>query len=165
MEGIPSLGTCGGFQHAFLEYFRNVIGTADAAHAELNPEAERPVISKLSCSLVEVTGTIRLTPGSLSQRRYGTDNVEEGYHCNYGLNPDFAQLLRDRDDLLIEGRDDAGDIRIIRLRQHPFFLATLFQPERSSLKGLVHLLIRAFVAAGLANTGSAPASVPTTTTA
>jgi CTP synthase (UTP-ammonia lyase) len=165
MEGIPFLGTCGGFQHALLEYVRNVIGTADAAHAELNPEATRPVISKLSCSLVEVTGTIRLTPGTLSQRLYGTDNVVEGYHCNYGLNPEFAQLLRDRDDLLIEGADDAGGISIIRLRKHPFFLATLFQPERSSLKGFVHPLIRAFVAAGAASTGSDPASTSTTATA
>jgi hypothetical protein len=38
------------------------------AHAELNPEAEHPLISKLSCSLVEVTGTIRLTPGSLAAK-------------------------------------------------------------------------------------------------
>jgi len=146
-EGIPFLGTCAGFQHALLEYFRNAIGTKDAAHAELNPQAEHPVISRLSCSLVEVTGAIRLTPGSLSQRLYGTDNVVEGYHCNFGFNPEFAQLLSDRDDVLIEGRDESGDIRIIRLRQHPFFLATLFQPERSSLKGLVHPLIREFVAA------------------
>ncbi|HXM44594.1 MAG TPA: CTP synthase [Bryobacteraceae bacterium] len=146
-EGIPFLGTCGGFQHAVIEYFRNVIGTADAAHAELNPEAEHPLISKLSCSLVEVSGTIRLTPGSLAQRLYGTDRVEEGYRCSYGLNPDFAQSVRDRDDLRIEGTDEAGDIRIVRLPRHPFFLATLFQPERSSIKGRVHPLIREFVSA------------------
>ena len=144
-RGIPFLGTCGGFQHAMIEYFRNAIGAADVAHAELNPEAERPLISKLSCPLVEVTGTIRLTPGSLARRLYGTDRVAEGYHCSYGLNPDFAQSVRDRDDLLVEGTDDAGDIRIVRLRQHPFFVATLFQPERSSMKGLVHPLIREFV--------------------
>lgn len=144
---IPFLGTCGGFQHAMIEYFRNVIGATDAAHAELNPEAEQPLISKLSCSLVEVTGTIRLIPGSLAHRLYGTDCVEEGYRCSYGLNPAFAPSIRDQDDFRIEGTDDAGDIRIVRLLDHPFFLATLFQPERSSLKGLVHPLIRAFVCA------------------
>lgn len=143
--GIPFLGTCGGFQHAMIEYFRNVIGATDAAHAELNPEAEHPLISKLSCSLVEVTGTIRLIPGSLAQKLYGTDRVEEGYRCSYGLNPDFAPSIHDRDDIRVEGTDDAGAIRIIRLRRHPFFMATLFQPERSSLKGMVHPLIREFV--------------------
>jgi CTP synthase (UTP-ammonia lyase) len=146
-EGIPFLGTCGGFQHAMIEYFRNVIGAADVAHAELNPEAARPVISRLSCSLVEVTGTIHLTPGSLAHRLYGSDCVEEGYRCSYGLNPEFAPSIRDRCDLQVEGTDDAGDIRIIRLRHHPFFLATLFQPERSSMRGLVHPLVREFVCA------------------
>ena len=147
IEGIPFLGTCGGFQHALIEYFRNAIGVTDVAHAELDPEAVRPLISRLSCSLVEVIGTIRVTPGSLTQEVYGTDRVKEGYHCNYGLNPEFARLLQGRSDLRIEGTDDAGEIRIIRLLHHPFFLATLFQPERSSMKGLVHPLIREFVSA------------------
>jgi CTP synthase (UTP-ammonia lyase) len=146
-EGIPFLGTCGGFQHAVIEYFRNVIGSADVTHAELNSEAKHPVISKLSCSLVEVTGTIRLVPGSWTQRVYGTDRVEEGYRCSYGINPDFAASMHARDDLRVEGTDDAGDIRIIRLLNHPFFLATLFQPERSSMKGRVHPLIRECVSA------------------
>lgn len=144
-EGVPFLGTCAGFQHALIEYFRNVIGVTNAAHAEVNPEAERPLISKLSCSLVEVTATVRLIPGSLTAGLYGIDRVEEGYRCNYGLNPEFAPLLHDRDDIRIEGTDDAGEIRIIRLQHHPFFLATLFQPQRSSLKGLIHPLIREFV--------------------
>lgn len=125
IEGIPFLGTCGGFQHALIEYFRNVLGATDVAHAELDPHAEHPLISRLSCSLVEVTGTIRLAPGSLARELYGADSVEEGYRCNYGLNPEFASSLRDRDDLRIEGTDQAGDIRIIRLPRHPFFLATL----------------------------------------
>ena len=144
---IPFLGTCGGFQHAIIEYFRNVIGLADASHAELDPETDRSVISRLSCSLVEVTGTIRLVPGSWAQRLYGADCAEEGYHCSYGLNPEFARAIEDRNDLLVEGTDNAGDIRIVRLRHHPFFMATLFQPERSSMKGLVHPLIREFVCA------------------
>jgi CTP synthase (UTP-ammonia lyase) len=147
IEGIPFLGTCAGFQHALMEYFRNVIGWKDAQHAELNPEAEDPVISRLSCSMVEVSGPIGLTPGSLAERLYGTDRVEEGYHCNYGLNPACARLLQHREDFRIEGTDDAGDVRIFRLTGHPFFLATLFQPERSSLKGRVHPLIREFVSA------------------
>jgi CTP synthase (UTP-ammonia lyase) len=83
----------------------------------------------------------------LSEKLYGTDRAEETYRCNYGLNPEFRQLLQNRTDLHIEGTDDAGEIRIIRLARHPFFLATLFQPERSALKGRVHPLIREFVSA------------------
>src|SRR5262245_29707026 len=40
----PFLGTCGGFQHAIVEYARSVLGWADAEHAETAPEAARPVI-------------------------------------------------------------------------------------------------------------------------
>ncbi len=144
-EGIPFLGTCAGFQHALIEYFRNVIRTSNTAHAESNPEVERPLISRLSCSLLDVNATVRLISGSLSQRLYGTDHVEEGYRCNYGLNPEFASLLQDRTDIRIEGTDDTGEVRIIRLQNHPFFMGTLFQPQRSALKGLVHPLIREFV--------------------
>lgn len=148
-KGIPFLGTCAGFQHALMEYFRNVIGVKDASSEELNPESEHLVISRLSCSLVEVSGRICLAPGSLASRLYGRDQVEEGYRCNYGFNSAYALYLENRTDLQIEGRDleDGGGVRIFRLQEHPFFLATLFQPERSSLKGLVHPLIRAFVSA------------------
>lgn len=42
---IPFLGTCGGFQHAVIGYARNVLGWADAHHAETAPGAARAVIS------------------------------------------------------------------------------------------------------------------------
>jgi CTP synthase (UTP-ammonia lyase) len=105
MEGVPFLGTCAGFQHALIEYFRNVIRIPNVAHGELDPGAEHPLISRLPCSLVEAIGTIHLMPGSLSQTVYGADRVEEGYRCNYGLNPEFARLLGERKDLRIDGRN------------------------------------------------------------
>lgn len=51
-NSIPFLGTCGGFQHAILEYARNVLGWSDAAHAETDTTG-RMVIAPLTCSLVE----------------------------------------------------------------------------------------------------------------
>ena len=35
----PFLGTCGGFQHAVLEFSRNVLGWADAEHGETSPDS------------------------------------------------------------------------------------------------------------------------------
>jgi CTP synthase (UTP-ammonia lyase) len=149
-ESIPFLGTCAGFQYALIEYFKNVIGRTDVTHAEVNPDAAHPLISRLSCSLVDVYAPIRLVPGTLTERLYGTDRVTEGYRCNYGFNPDFAELFQHRTDILTEGTDDNGGVRIIRLKNHPFFLLTLFQPQRSSLKGLVHPLIREFLSVSVA---------------
>jgi CTP synthase (UTP-ammonia lyase) len=90
-QGLPFLGTCGGFQHAVLEFARHVLGWADAEHGETAPDSRRAVIAPLQCSLVEV--------------------------------------------------------RAIELDGHPFFVATLFQPERVALQGGVPPLALAFVRA------------------
>jgi CTP synthase (UTP-ammonia lyase) len=78
-QAIPFLGTCGGFQHTVIEYARNVLGWADAEHAETAPEASRAVISELQCSLVEVTDTIRLYSGTKLEAAYGACEITEGY--------------------------------------------------------------------------------------
>jgi len=131
----PFLGTCGGFQHAVLEYARNVLGWKDAEHGELAPQSTRAVIAPLSCALVEATDTVRLAPYTRIAEAYGTLDVQEGYRCRYGVNPAFLDALLNGD-LIPSGHDSAGDLRAVELLDHPFFVATLFQPERVALKGI-----------------------------
>nr|WP_314564533.1 CTP synthase [uncultured Pseudomonas sp.] len=131
----PFLGTCGGFQHAVLEYARNVLGWKDAEHGELAPHAKRAVITQLNCTLVEATDTVRLVPYTRIAEAYGTLDGQEGYRCRYGVNPEFLDALLEGD-LIPSGHDSAGDLRAVELLDHPFFVATLFQPERSALKGI-----------------------------
>ena len=45
------------------------------------------------------------------------------------------------------GWDVAGEVRAFELGGHPFFMGTLFQPERSALAGQAHPLIQAYLAA------------------
>jgi CTP synthase (UTP-ammonia lyase) len=45
--------------------------------------------------------------------------------------------------------DDAGDVRVVELEGHPFFVATLFQPERSALNEVVHPVVAAYLQAAL----------------
>jgi CTP synthase (UTP-ammonia lyase) len=142
----PFLGTCGGFQHALIEYARNVLGRREADHAETSPDAAMPLIARLSCSLVELRGKVGLAEGSALRTIYGTDQAEEGYHCNYGLNPEYEPIFRG-EALKPAARDEAGEVRAVELSGHPFFIATLFQPERAALRGIEHPLITAFVAA------------------
>src|ERR1700733_9343232 len=52
MNNIPTLGTCGGFQHMAIAFARNVLGVTDAEHAEYDPYASKLVVTPLSCSLV-----------------------------------------------------------------------------------------------------------------
>jgi CTP synthase (UTP-ammonia lyase) len=132
----PFLGTCGGFQHAVLEYARNVLGWADAEHGELAPDAPRAVLTPLSCALVEATDNIHLRQGSRIAKAYGTLDIHEGYRCRYGVNPDFESALL-AGALHATGHDATGDLRALELDDHPFFVATLFQPERAALKGII----------------------------
>jgi len=145
-SGRPFLGTCGGFQHAVIEYARHVLGFHEADHAESNPETALPLISRLPCSLVRAKGAIRLTPNSQIARIYGRTEIAEDYHCNFGLNPRYESMLNDGK-LNITGRDENGEARAVELAGHPFFIATLFQPEQSAFTGVEHPLVRSFVRA------------------
>lgn len=142
----PFLGTCGGFQHAVLEYARNALGWDDAEHGETSPDAARALLTPLTCSLVEAVDSIHLVEGSLIAKAYEKSEIEEGYHCRYGVNPQFERALLDGQ-LNAAGHDSNGDLRAVELQGHPFFVATLFQPERAALKGTLPPLVRAFIEA------------------
>ncbi len=142
----PFLGTCGGFQHAIVEYARTVLGWADAEHGETSPEASRPVISPLACALVEMTDTVHFRAGSRIAEAYGCAEAVEGYRCRYGLNPSFKAVLVSGP-LRVSAEDAAGEVRAVELDDHPFFVATLFQPERAALANRLPPLVRAFVQA------------------
>lgn len=145
----PFLGTCGGFQHAIVEYARSVLGWTDADHGETAPEATRAVIAPLACALVEATDTVRFRAGSLIAAAYGGAEASEGYRCSYGLNPVFRASLV-AGPLRVSAEDATGDVRAVELDDHPFFVATLFQPERAALEGRLPPLVRAFVEAAAA---------------
>ncbi|MFJ9691846.1 hypothetical protein [Kitasatospora sp. NPDC101183] len=149
-RGIPFLGTCAGFQHALLEYARNVCGLADAAHGELDPDGDEQVIAALACSLVGHEGAVDIAPDSLAARAFGATRSQERYHCAYGLNSAYLERLTARG-LRVTGTDEAGEVRIVELPEHPFFLATLFQPELSGDGTRAHTAIRALAAAAVAH--------------
>jgi len=145
-NGTPFLGTCGGFQHALIEYARNVAGLDDADHAESNPDATTLVVTPLACSLVGESGRVTLDRGTRAADWYGALEGTEEYVCSYGLNPEHRDLF-EQGPMRIVGRDDDGDPRIVELADHPFFVATLFQPELLSEGEGVHPLVVAFVGA------------------
>ena len=45
----------------------------------------------------------------------------------------------------VAGVDGAGEVRIVELDDHPFYIATLFQPELAVFTGVAHPLIKAFL--------------------
>lgn len=147
-QGIPFLGSCGGFQYAVIEYARNVLGWQDASHAETDRQG-RMVIAPLSCSLVEQRGEVTFVAGSRIATAYGALSSDEGYHCNFGVNPAFNKALAGHN-LHISSWDRAGEMRGIELNDHPFFVATLFQSERAALQDKDSPLVIAWMQAALA---------------
>jgi len=145
-NGAPFIGTCGGYQHAVIEFARNVLGFAEADHEESNPYASVLFVSKLVCSVFDKTLLIKLKPGSAARKYIGRDQISEHYYCNFGLNPEFRNQIEDGG-MVISGEDPDGEARVLELPDHPFFIATLFLPQDSSTKEQPHPLIAAFLKA------------------
>jgi CTP synthase (UTP-ammonia lyase) len=141
---IPFLGTCGGYQHALLEFAHNVLNYKEADHAETNPDTTMPLIAPLSCALVETADSVTLKAGSRLVEIYKDSEVTEMYRCRYGLNPQYVSLF-ENSGLVISAVDTNNEPRAMELTNHPFFIGVGFQPERSSLQGIIHPLITAFV--------------------
>jgi CTP synthase (UTP-ammonia lyase) len=143
--GVPSLGTCGGFQHMVVEFARNVLGLPDADHAETSPEAPRLAVTPLTCSLAGQSHPVRILPGTLAAAIYGCDRSVEPFFCNFGLNPEFRPLLEARG-LKVSGLGEDGQVRVLELEGHPFFLGNLYVPQARTGDG-PHPVIAAFAAA------------------
>jgi CTP synthase (UTP-ammonia lyase) len=151
-HGVPFLGSCGGFQHMIIEFARNVLSLEEADHAETNPAGSVLLVAPLSCVVSERSFRFRLVPDTLAARSYGSFEIEEQYGtCNYGLVKDFAPRL-EQAGLRIAGRDEDGEIRVMELSSHPFFVGTLFQPERSAFAERIHPLIKSYVQAAISRT-------------
>jgi CTP synthase (UTP-ammonia lyase) len=146
---VPCLGTCGGFQHMILEFARHVLGFADAEHAEYDPGASRLFVSALSCSLVGMQLRVRLQPHTTARTLYGSDEIVERYYCTFGVNPEYSDALAAKRGLVISGRDLNGEIRVIEIPDHPFFVGTLFVPQSQSKELMPHPLISGFLEAVL----------------
>jgi CTP synthase (UTP-ammonia lyase) len=150
---IPFIGTCAGFQHAVVEFARNVLGHATAGHAEYGESGEL-FIDELLCSLVGLTMEVELVDDDLAGM-YGTSTPTEKYYCRFGVNPRWQSQLH-HGGLRIAGVDVRDrDVRVMRLDRHPFYVLTLFVPQTSSTAAHPHPLITGFLSAALLATGAA----------
>lgn len=150
-HNIPTLGNCGGFQYMLIEFARNVCGIRHAGHEETDPEAKEPVISKLSCSLVEKEETLYIKDTTtllynIIQKEY----LAGRYYCSYGLNEAYRQTL-EQQGLGFTAFSPEGHVRAFELKTHPFFLGTLFQPALTSGTGAPNPVIVSFIRHSLKN--------------
>jgi CTP synthase (UTP-ammonia lyase) len=160
---IPFLGTCGGSQYALLEFARNVAGMTNAAHTELAPQTDMPLLIKIACKVDKSKGPkvprmlgtfeINLVPETEASKIYGRPKISESYNCSYELNPEYEGRLVEAG-LIISGRDDDGKARIFEVHNKRFFIATGFLPQLNSTPENPHPLILAFLKSASENSTS-----------
>jgi len=126
-----------------------VLGIDGAEHEETAPHASRLVISKLACSLAGTSQAVRIVPGTLAHQAYGTEKAVEQFRCSYGINPEYRDEIEDGA-LMVAGLGSDGEVRVVELPGHRFFIATLFLPQLSSSAEVPHPLIVAYMKAALA---------------
>ena len=146
--GQPFLGTCGGFQYAIVEYARNVAGWQGAGHAETEPDAEELVVDRFACSLFGEQRTVTTVAGTKLAQICGTAPFVGFHFCNFGV-PDAQMARLVKHGVVVSAHAEDAGVEGIELPDHPFFVATLFQPQMAAVHNQgVHPLIRALVEAG-----------------
>ncbi|GAA1790875.1 hypothetical protein GCM10009795_040640 [Nocardioides hankookensis] len=141
-RGIPFLGTCGGMQYAVVEFVRSVLG-GSATHAESDGEAEDNVVTALACSLYGEERVV--TPVAGTRFAGWVDEPFTGMHfCSYAPTPEVVDRLVSAGVVVGATADDAG-AEVLEFPDHPFYVASMFQPHVGALAGApVHPLVRAF---------------------
>jgi CTP synthase (UTP-ammonia lyase) len=115
------------------------------------------VITPLSCDLPNrLAGgpkgsgadPLKIVPGTLLHKICGDEDHSEQYYCNYGVNQEYERQFVAAG-LIVSARGTQEETRAVELPSHPFFIATLFQPQLSSRPENPHPVMVAFLLAAL----------------
>jgi len=171
---IPTLGLCLGLQCMVIEFARNVAGLAQADSAEFDPETSTPVIATMNDQHDVLSGerdmgaTMRLglfpaalVPGTVVQRTYGSDLIDERHRHRYEVNNTYRPALEEAGLVFSGTSPDGRLVEFVELpaEVHPYYVATQAHPEFRSRPTAAHPLFTGLVAAVLAvRSGEALAS-------
>ena len=84
-------------------------------------------------------------PDSQAYSLYGQIEVVEEFWCSYGLDRGYGKAMA-KAGFAVSGVDASGDARIVESLAHPFFVATLFLPQKRSERGRPHPILKGFAA-------------------
>lgn len=159
---IPTFGIGLGLHVMVIEFARNVMGLKGASSPEFHADTDAPVITALN-GLGEILpvgepGEARrglfeahLAEGSIVREAYGTSTVEERHRHHFEVNPDYRGEL-ERAGLVVSGESENGRFtEFIELprTEHPFYVATMAQPEYRSRPARPHPLFAGFIQAAI----------------
>src|SRR5262249_52784338 len=128
----------------------------DADSAEHHVPTATHIIVPVSCAVptrapgapkLSGESQVRALPGTRLAGILGTVAIEERFFCNYEVNDAFRPRM-EASGMKVSAIGHQGETRAVELGTHPFFIATLFQPQLTSKhSGRAHPLISAFLQA------------------
>lgn len=160
-NNIPYLGLCLGMQTAVIEFARNVLQFEDANSNEFDSASTHKVIDFMPDQNDEIDkgGTMRLgawpceiVPGTLLERCYRTDHIQERHRHRYEFNNEFREAFT-AGGLIISGISPDGTlVEAVENPQCDFFVGVQYHPEFKSRPNRAHPLFREFIRASLRKT-------------
>ena len=140
------LGTCAGFQHMVIEFARNVLGLYSADSEENDTECADAVIKKLSCTLMNKKEQLKISDSnSILARTVGGDRLIGEYRCNYGFNEAYRSVFQNSNVITTIAETKNGYFRGFELKEHPFFIGSLFIPQLNFRGDSSYRIIKSFV--------------------
>jgi CTP synthase len=131
---------------------------ADAHSRELDPQTKYPVIDLMEeqKKVTEKGGTMRLggypcalKAGSKAAAAYGTDSVVERHRHRYEFNGAYLQQFEAAGMIATGTNPETGLVEVLEMKNHPWFVAVMYNPEYKSTVSTPAPLFVAFVAAAL----------------
>jgi len=165
---IPYFGICFGMQMAVIEYARNVLKIKDATSSEIAHKGSKLVClmdewqsqdgKNINKKSVNLGGTMRLgsypceiKKGSLANKIYGTNSINERHRHRYEVNISYKKQLENAG-LIFSGMSPDGELtEIVEIKDHPFFVGVQFHPELKSKPFAPHPIFVSFVKAAIKN--------------
>ena len=140
-NNIPFLGICLGMQMTVVEFARNVLKIEDANSEEFDQLSKNPVIHIMydQKDVTKKGGTMRLgsypcilKKGSLAQKLYKTDKIDERHRHRFEYNNDYKQQMEEAGLICSGTSPDGSLVEIVEIPDHSFFIAGQFHPEFKS---------------------------------
>lgn len=145
-NGVPALGTCAGFQHMVIEFARNVLGLYDADSEENNTACADAVIVKLMCTLMNKKEQIEISDSnSILFKAVAESELVGEYRCNYGFNEAYRRVFQDSNMITAVVETKNEYFRGFELKEHPFFIGTLFIPQLNFRGDSSYRIIKSFI--------------------
>lgn len=129
-----------------MEYAENVLELQAGQKRGIIEDLFSLLITQMSCSLVGEEQIIYLRKGSCAFQIFGQGQIREKYNCSCSFNENYREVF-EKSELECTGMSEDGEVRLVEITQHPFFMAMLFQPQMSSGPSSPHPIIDAFLQA------------------